>query len=80
MFAFGFILVAIGFITLILPSLGFEFVVIEAIAGLLGISSTMLSTSLIVLGFAIALVRAILGIFRALRARVTGSGRNEEQL
>jgi hypothetical protein len=80
MVVFGIILAAIGFITYVLPSYGVEFFVMEAIAEPLGISQSMLSILLIVIGFAMVVVRIFLGIFRNFRDRVTASGRDREQL
>ena len=80
MFAYGVILAAIGFITLVLPSFGFELVVVGAIADWLDISSSMVSALLVVLGFAIVLVRIVLGIVRVFKSRVAAKGQKEEQL
>ena len=81
MYLFGVVLATIGFISLVLPTkFGVEFFVVGAIADSLGISSAMLSTLMIALGFAFILVRAVLGLFRVIKSRIAGKGQNEEQL
>ena len=80
MFWFGVVLAFIGFITLVLPSFGIGFVDVGALADLLDISLAMLSTWLIVLGFAFALVGIVLGIVRMFKGRGAAKGQKEEQL
>lgn len=79
MILIGVILIGIGMVTLILPSYGAEFFVMEALAESLGISPEILSMLLAVAGVAFVLARLVLGIFRGLkRSNTAGSGSKDQ--
>ena len=79
MFLFGIVMAIIGIITLVISSSGIDFFVVGAIAELLNISEAMFSTLLIVIGVAMVLVRAALGLVRVFSSRISSKGQKEEQ-
>lgn len=80
MILIGVVLIGIGLVTLILPSYGAEFFVMEALAESLSISPEVLSMLLAVMGAALVFARVILGIVRDLKRRATARSGSKDQI